>query len=148
MARPGERPLIHLFTGVSDVSTLVHELAHGWRRTLPARDVATLARHFGPVGSTAYEEGFARSFERYLRNGKAPSPDLRGTFQGFRGWMKDVYGPLRGSSIEARVHPEVRATFNRMLGGDERPLRSGSTRLAAALPLFVRPSPPPNRLPS
>lgn len=132
--RPGLRPLIHLFTGVSDVTTLVHELAHDWRRTLDPADVQKLANVYGPVGSVGYEEGFARAFERYLRDGKAPSPALRSTFRDFRGWMGRAYGPLRGSPLEAAVHPEVRAMFDRMLGGDERPLRGTPRRVPGAWP--------------
>ena len=42
-----------------------------------------------------YHERWAESFEAYLMEGRAPSLELRGPFERFRGWMLQVYGSLK-----------------------------------------------------
>ena len=60
-----------------------------------------------------YHEQFARGFERYLRDGQAPTPVLKGLFQRFRDWLKAVY--QSASQLNVEVSPEVRAVMDRML---------------------------------
>ena len=63
------------------------------------------------------QEQFARGFEAYLMEGKAPSQALRGAFEKFRAWLLSVYKSLRGLNVE--VSPEIRAVFDRMLATDD-----------------------------
>lgn len=77
-----------------------------------------------PPGATdgqrlAYEglhEVFARSFEGYLLQGKAPSRRLRDTFRMFKRWLSAIYKSLKDLRIE--LNPEITALFDRMLASD------------------------------
>lgn len=62
------------------------------------------------------QEQFARGFEAYLMDGKAPSVELRTAFEKFRAWLLSVYRSLRGLNVE--VDPEIRGVFDRMLATD------------------------------
>lgn len=64
-----------------------------------------------------YHEQFARGFEAYLFEGKAPSTELRGIFQRFRAWMLQVYRELKNLNVE--LNDEVRGVFDRMLASEE-----------------------------
>ena len=62
-------------------------------------------------------EKWARSFEAYLYEGKAPSEELRGVFRRFRSWLKQVYQSLKSLNVE--LTDEVRSVFDRMFASDE-----------------------------
>nr|DAK45862.1 MAG TPA: crystallin beta/gamma motif-containing protein [Caudoviricetes sp.] len=62
-------------------------------------------------------EKWARGFEAYLYEGKAPSEELRGVFRRFRSWLKQVYQSLKNLNVE--LTDEVRSVFDRMLASDE-----------------------------
>lgn len=63
------------------------------------------------------QEQFARGFEQYLMEGKAPSVELRTAFEKFRAWLLSVYRSLRGLNVE--INDELRGVFDRMLATDE-----------------------------
>jgi hypothetical protein len=77
-----------------------------WRR---ARDDAGRAR--------AHHEDFARGFEAYLFEGKAPSIELQGLFQRFRAWLLNVYRSI--AQLNVNLTPEIRGVFDRMLATTE-----------------------------
>ena len=62
-------------------------------------------------------EKWARGFEAYLYEGKAPSEELRGVFRRFRSWLKQVYRSLKSLNVE--LTDEVRSVFDRMFASDE-----------------------------
>jgi hypothetical protein len=62
-------------------------------------------------------EKWARGFEAYLYEGKAPSEELRGLFRRFRSWLKQVYQSLKNLNVE--LTDEVRSVFDRMFASDE-----------------------------
>ena len=62
------------------------------------------------------QEQFARGFEQYLMEGRAPSAELRGAFEKFRAWMVSVYKKLTGLNV--KVSEEMRGVFDRMLASD------------------------------
>nr|DAP70494.1 MAG TPA: crystallin beta/gamma motif-containing protein [Caudoviricetes sp.] len=62
-------------------------------------------------------EKWARGFEAYLYEGKAPSEELRGVFRRFRSWLKQVYQSLKSLNVE--LTDEVRSVFDRMFSSDE-----------------------------
>lgn len=64
-----------------------------------------------------YHEQFARGFEAYLMEGKAPSSELRPIFARIKTWMLDFYKSLSGLNVE--LTPEVRGVFDRMLASEE-----------------------------
>lgn len=103
----------------ADISTFVHEVGHQIRRDLPDADQLILERHYGVANRQwvrKHEERFARDFERYLHDGRAPTDVLRDTFAKIATWMREIYKTLKGSPIEAKIAPEVREIFDRALG--------------------------------
>ena len=64
-----------------------------------------------------HHERWAQSFEQYLLEGKAPSLELRGPFQRFRGWMLQVYKSLKSftTGFSPKLSAEVRQVFDRLL---------------------------------
>ena len=67
--------------------------------------------------SRAKQEMIARGFEQYLREGKAPSPQLEGVFARFRKWLMRVYRDALDLHVE--LSDEVRDVFDRMLAHEE-----------------------------
>lgn len=61
-------------------------------------------------------EQWARGFEAYLREGVAPTPELRGVFQQFKEWLTQIYRSAKALGVE--MSPEIRGVFDRMLGAD------------------------------
>jgi broad specificity phosphatase PhoE len=124
------KAIVHLFEK-ADVSSLVHETAHIFRRNggLTADENATLQRWVEdatkqkmelvngvPQWDRSHEELFARGFERYLYDGKAPSPEAAGIFEKFKGWLRDIYQRLVGSPISMKIPADVRRVYDRLLG--------------------------------
>lgn len=64
-----------------------------------------------------YHEKFARGFEAYLFEGKAPSVELNSLFQRFRAWLLNVYRSLLNLNVP--LNDEVRAVMARMLASSE-----------------------------
>lgn len=64
-----------------------------------------------------YHEQFARGFEAYLFEGKAPTPDLQPLFSRFRAWMVSVYKSL--TALDVTLTDEVRGVFDRMVASTE-----------------------------
>lgn len=120
------RTIIHALTN-PDVSTAIHELAHVFQRDLDAADQAIvgqeharyLQQHQATHGTLdgAHEDArefFARSYERWVAEGKTPHAPLRAVFEKFKGWMRDIYGSLKGTSIEAKLSKPMRDLLDRM----------------------------------
>ena len=58
-------------------------------------------------------EKFARGFEAYLFEGRAPTSELSSLFSRFRSWLVNVYRSL--TSLNVNLTDEVRGVFDRML---------------------------------
>jgi hypothetical protein len=135
----GDNPgaIIDLFSG-SDLSTVIHETGHVWLEELARNariDVAPadvradwqavqdwFAANGHPVGGDGYipteaHELWARGWERYALEGKAPSSALRRAFDAFRGWMLSIYKHV--ANLRVNLTPEVREVFDRMLATDD-----------------------------
>lgn len=140
----------------ADLSTFTHELGHfnlemlahmSRDGALPdvAADFKTVTDWFGTTPEQwremtldqkrNYHEQFARGFEAYLFEGKAPSAELRGVFQKVRAWMVNVYRSLRALNVE--LSPEVRGVFDRLLATNDA-IRSAEAERAYA-PMFATP---------
>lgn len=81
----------------------------------------------------SYHEQFARGFEAYLFEGKAPNIEMHSLFQRFRAWLLNVYKELKALNVE--LTDEVRGTFDRMLATDEQIELAEQGR--SMLPLFA-----------
>jgi len=131
------------FFAQADLSTFLHESGHFYLEVLrdlanqvadlPAdvrtdtqqqmlADLATLQtwfadeEHAGAGFSVKQHEQFARGFEAYLMEGKAPNAELRSVFARFRAWLLGIYRSFR--SLNVQLTPEVRHVFDRMLATD------------------------------
>ena len=116
----------------ADLSTFLHESGHFYLEVLgdlaadPASDQSVrddYAKILAFMGvsnrseiKVEHHEKFARANEAYLMEGKAPSPELRGVFQRFRGWLKLIYRQLQSLNVE--LTDEVRGVFDRVYATD------------------------------
>lgn len=118
----------------ADSSTVFHEFGHLFfhdlarRAELPAasertkHDFEILREWLGWDGEKQTEwtreqhEQFARGFEAYLFEGKAPSIELKGVFRRIRDWMVNIYRELRNLNVE--LSDDVRGVFDRLLATD------------------------------
>lgn len=127
----------------ADLSTFLHESGHYFLETMHEmaqhpdapqgvkEDFDTLLQHFKVGGETPEDrmldwstrdlegkrdghEQFATDFEKYLFEGKAPTPELQSMFSRFRSWLMSVYQSLRGE-----LSPEVKSVFDRMFASQE-----------------------------
>jgi hypothetical protein len=80
-------------------------------------------------------EKFARGFERYLMEGKAPNLQLQALFAKFRAWLVSVYRAL--ANLDVNLSDEVRQVMGRMLASDEAIQEAEAAR--AMGPLFQTP---------
>ncbi|MBN7848377.1 hypothetical protein J0L38_01100 [Stenotrophomonas maltophilia] len=129
---PDRAMQISLFKG-ADLSTFLHESGHFFLEVY--RDLATaedaspqirsdldaLLKWFGvesadQIGVDQHEQ-FARGFEAYLGEGRAPTPELQSVFSQFKQWILGVYRSLRNLDVE--LTDEVRGVFDRMLASQE-----------------------------
>ena len=131
--------VISLFEN-ADPSTVQHELMHWWTEVYmhaaaqpdaPQRvkDIAAgLLKGAGVDSLDAWHamstdekrdghEQLAKSWEAYLRDGKAPTAELQSVFGKFRSWLVRVYKSIRDLGVS--VSPELRQTFDRMLASDQ-----------------------------
>lgn len=63
------------------------------------------------------QERFARAFERYIAEGKAPVKELQGPFRRFKKWLIGIYRDLRNLGKEPT--DDVRRTMERMVASDD-----------------------------
>lgn len=107
----------------ADISTLVHETGHIFRRTLGEIDQKLLSEAEAALGVTGgnwtreAEEAFASGFERYVRDGQAPTSALKRAFERLKTWLMDIYRSIVGTPLEQSVSPELKQVFDDMLGG-------------------------------
>lgn len=63
------------------------------------------------------QERFARAFERYIADGKAPVKELQGPFRRFKKWLVGIYRDLRNLGKEPT--DDVRRAMDRMVASDD-----------------------------
>lgn len=115
------RKVIHALEA-PDISTVVHEMAHLFEDELTDDEKTVIQKWAGTDKWTPEtSEAFARGFERYLRDGKAPTPEMKPIFQKFKDWLKTIYTKLSGSAIAKNITPEVKGVFDNLFkkGGED-----------------------------
>ena len=97
---------------IEDVNTILRE-AGVTRKEFDSDDaeVRKLAR-------TQVHEFFARGFEVYISEGKAPSKELRGVFRRLRAWMIEVYHDVV-QALGIELSDEMRGVYDRLLAMPE-----------------------------
>ena len=63
----------------------------------------------------AKEELFARGFEKYIKEGKAPNKTLKQAFRNFYNWLKKIYVDML--SLDIKLSPNMRNLYADILGG-------------------------------
>lgn len=137
--RPMEdgRYVVGLFKS-RNASTVLHETAHFWLEELRrASELPTapewvreawakLEKAYGferaaltPEKWREVQERFAREFEAYARDGKAPSWELQTAFSRFRNWLSEIYRSIKAILGVHEVSPEVREVFDALLATEE-----------------------------
>ena len=67
------------------------------------------------IGRDAHEK-FARTFEAYLLEGKAPSAEVAGFMSRFRSWLVFVYKSV--ANLNVPINGKIRSVFDRMIATD------------------------------
>ena len=62
-------------------------------------------------------EYFARGFERYLEEGRAPTAALQKVFRRFKRWLTEIYRDFIGLNVE--LSDDVRGVFDRMVATED-----------------------------
>lgn len=120
--------VIDLFKSANE-STFAHESAHlflevvGQLSRVPdaseqlKKDYQTVLDYLGVKSpeeiQTAHHETFAKSWEAYLLEGKAPAEELQGAFSRMRNWLLSVYQNVKNLGVQ--ITPEIKQVFDRML---------------------------------
>ena len=126
----------------ADASTVMHESAHGFLEML--HNLATTegaglrtkqqwADALKWLGVESYaeikrehHERWARAFEAYLREGKAPKSALFSVFNRFKAWLTRIYKSITQLNVE--LDENVRRIFDRLLATDEEIMRANGKR--------------------
>jgi len=135
-----QTPSVISLLKTADLSTFLHETGHFFLEAtlhlanMPDADAVSVAdanilmRWFAPdmtlekwagmtlEEKTPYHERFARGFEAYLLEGKAPSTEMRSLFRTFSSWLKSVYKSLTDLNVE--LTDDVRGVMDRMLASE------------------------------
>jgi hypothetical protein len=118
----------------ADPSTFMHESAHIWledmhRYMQSGRANEAYGQHWQTVadwlkikeGQTELtrdqHEMFARGFEQYLQEGKAPTSALAQAFEAFKQWLAQIY--KHADDLNVKINDDVRGFMDRMFATDE-----------------------------
>jgi len=123
--------IIRLMEG-NDLSTFLHESAHFFLEVMNTLsregpeldgDLAAIRKFVGAKDgqdgfTTEQHETFARGFEAYLMEGKAPSLELADAFSLIKSWILNVYRKIAGGT-GVKLTAEMRDVFDRMLATED-----------------------------
>lgn len=120
-------------TGKADLSTMLHESGHLFLEIMQdlarkpesagraAKDMQVIRDWMkldtGAEITREHHEKFAKGFESWLMEGKAPSEELKGAFRRFSAWLKSIYHEVTALGVE--LSPEIRQVFSRMVATEE-----------------------------
>jgi hypothetical protein len=141
------RTIIRFFEE-ADLSTAPHEIYHIFRRDMEEMALSqdspqwvkndwAAANEFvgakvGDVWTVEQEEKFAEAGIRYLAEGVAPTPELRGIFNSLRQWLLRIYKHLAYAGVP--VSDEMRRVFDRMLATEDEIQRA--QHLTSTIPML------------
>ena len=118
--------------GGSELDDLARAQDASRDREVVARSALT-AWHAMPLEQQRqFDEQWARGFEAYAFEGRAPSLELQELFQRFRSWLLRIYKNL--TALNVQLTDEVRGVMDRMLAADEA-IQTATTARAMG-PLF------------
>lgn len=140
--------IIRLFES-RDLSTLLHESGHLYLEMLgtmaemdnaPAQirdDWAKILEYLN-VSNRAqitreHHEFWAMSFEKYLKEGNAPSVALQDAFNSFRRWLTEIWARMTKSPDAINLNAEIRGVMDRILASDVEIAEARSTQEFSAI---------------
>lgn len=113
----------------ANASTFIHETGHHWTDELlkdassedaPSdivQDASAVRKYVGAEDdaelTTKQHEKMARSFERFMMEGRAPNKELAGVFAKFKQWLDKIYQIVE--NLKAPITDDIRDVFNRLL---------------------------------
>ncbi|OQB07462.1 MAG: hypothetical protein BWY21_01631 [Parcubacteria group bacterium ADurb.Bin216] len=122
-----------------NVVTPLHELAHVYQNYLKAEEKSTILKWAGTeVWTTETSEKFARGFEQYLKEGKAPQSTLQKIFDKFKKWLTDIYNSTKEELV---LSDAMRSIYSQMLGVEIPVEAKAETTEAVYSPSGVTPPP-------
>jgi GGDEF domain-containing protein len=117
----------------ADRSTFLHETGHYFLEVLGnvasdpnapeqvKQDYQTLLKWLGVESkdkiAVEHHEQFARGFEAYLMEGKAPSSALAKAFDRFKNWLTSIYREMKNLKVD--LTDDVRGVMDRMLASQD-----------------------------
>lgn len=124
-----DKEIVIKLTEASNRSTFIHEAGHLFleiESRIAAKDgISDIQRKmldwlgvesFDQI-KVEHHEKFARGFEAYAMEGRAPSKDLVEVFRSFARWLKKVYASMKQLDVE--LNDDIRQFFDRMLAADQ-----------------------------
>lgn len=115
----------------ANASTMVHETGHLYLKMLNdlyddspniKQDMDSLLDWFGVKSrkdiTIDHHEMFARGFEKYLREGVAPTPKLQRVFNQFKDWLKNIY--KKADELNVEINDNVRGVYDRIIAFEEK----------------------------
>lgn len=128
IAFKNDQAVITLFKD-ADASTFLHETGHQWLEELMGdarderapddlvQDAKTVRDWLGaeegaPITRKQHEQ-FARGFERYLMEGRAPTRALADVFAKFKDWLTRIYDTV--SRLRSPINDDIRDVFDRLV---------------------------------
>lgn len=114
----------------ADFSTFVHEVSHVARRTIQGELLQKAEKAFGVIDgkwTRSQEENFAQGFEQYLRDGVAPTQELKTVFQKAAEFLARIYKNLQEL---LHINDEIRQVYDELLGGQKSVLKDAEQSTA------------------
>lgn len=122
----------------ADASTVIHELGHVFLDTLKdlsdmspeiAEKYEAVKRVFHITGYELTEqqhEDFARAFEAYIYNGKAPNKTLQSVFTQLKEWLRGIYDYWLNNNDGFVLRDDIKKAFDEIF--DEQPKETNKTK--------------------
>lgn len=114
----------------ADFSTFVHEVSHVARRTMQGDLLQKAEKAFGVTDSKwtrSQEEKFAQGFEQYLKEGVAPTQELKTVFQKAAEFLARIY---KGLQELLHINDDIRQVYDELLGGQKSVLKDAEQSTA------------------
>ncbi|MDR2942447.1 MAG: hypothetical protein LBV17_07650 [Treponema sp.] len=148
----GMRRVVYYNKNASDVSTVIHELAHaveyefseterktaidalnGYKLkdgTVVNFDLNTPFEKWEQEQRNLFSEAFAEGFENYLTNGTAPNEQIKSLFEKVKEFMKRVYEKMKGwTELSPKVEEFYKSLFSGEVTNQSQTKTSSQTRM-------------------
>ena len=116
----------------ADFSTFVHEVSHVARRTMQGDLLQKAEKAFGVTDgkwTRSQEEKFAQGFEQYLKEGVAPTQELKTVFQKAAEFLARIY---KGLQELLHINDDIRQVYDELLGGQKSVLKEAEQSVTQA----------------